>query len=40
VSGVLLAEDDVELAGNQGWQGDFRLEFVDLDTQFESRRGR
>jgi hypothetical protein len=40
VSGVLLAEDDVELAGYQGWHGDFRLEFGDLDTQSESSWGR
>jgi hypothetical protein len=33
VSGILLAEDHVELAGDQGWQGDFGLEFGDLDPQ-------
>ena len=33
MSRVLLAEDDVELAGYQGWQGDFGLELGDLDPQ-------
>jgi hypothetical protein len=40
VSGILLAEDDVELACYQGWQGDFGLEFGDLDPQPESWRAR
>ena len=32
-SGVLLAEDEVELAGDQGGESEFRLEFGDLDAQ-------
>jgi len=33
LSGVLLAEDEVELADGQGEKGNFRLELGDLDAQ-------